>query len=250
MRSLTFALVLLTSGSFHLAFSQQLPYYMHRCERDDPEVNECLRSTGNKLARHLREGGIPEIEIVDVEPVIVDEISIALGSGPDGYRATFSNIEAFGVSNLTFVNVRSDIDTLQFQMTLEIPLIKARARYVSSGVLLLIQASGSGQYWGEYEGVKAKVYFKASPYQNEDGLTYLTVDQTKMDFSVKDIRMGVENIANQNAIIQAAMNLFINTNAQELLKEMKPQLRSKLTEHLQSFMQRLFDRIPMEYWLE
>lgn len=85
-----------------------------------------------------------------MEPVIVDEISIALGSGPDGYRATFSNIEAFGVSNLTFVNVRSDIDTLQFQMTLEIPLIKARAQYVSSGVLLLIQASGSGQYWGEY----------------------------------------------------------------------------------------------------
>lgn len=48
----------------------------------------------------------------------------------------------------------------------------------------------------------------------------------------------------------AAMNLFINTNAQELLKEMKPQLRTKLTEHLHNFMQVLFDRIPLEYWLE
>lgn len=28
--------------------------------------------------------------------MIIDEIGIALGSGPDGYRATFRNIEAYG----------------------------------------------------------------------------------------------------------------------------------------------------------
>uniref|UniRef100_A0A182VYY7 Uncharacterized protein n=1 Tax=Anopheles minimus TaxID=112268 RepID=A0A182VYY7_9DIPT len=226
-----------------------ISYYMHRCERDAADVNDCLRYTANKLAGYIRRG-IPEIGIVDVEPVVVDEISISLGSGPDGYRASFRNIEAYGVSNLSIVNVRSDIDSMQFQMTIEIPKIKATAQYQSSGVLLLIQASGAGEYWGEYEGVKAKTYFKATPYQGDDGLTYLTVDQTKMDFSVKEIKMGVENTANQNAIIHAAMNLFINTNAQELLKEMKPQLRTKLTEHLHSFLQQLFDRIPVEQWLE
>ncbi|XP_053691063.1 uncharacterized protein LOC128739593 [Sabethes cyaneus] len=256
MRSLTPVLLpLLIGGLLHLTLAQEQPYYMHRCSRDDPELNECLRFAGNKLAQHLRKGGIPEIGITEVEPVIVDEIGIALGSGPDGYRATFRNIEAFGVSNLTVVNVRSDIDTLQFQMTFEIPKIKARAQYTSSGVLLLIQASGSGEYWGEYDGVKAKIYFKTSPYQGDDGFTYLNVDQAKMDFSVKDIKMGVDNTANQNPIIlstttDAAMNLFINSNAQELLKEMKPQLRAKLTEHLHSFMQLLFDRIPLEYWLD
>lgn len=95
-----------------------------------------------------------------MEPVVVDEISIALGSGPDGYRASFKNIEAFGVSNLTFVNIRSDIDTLQFQMTLEIPRIKAKAQYKSSGVLLLLQASGSGEYWGEYGTNSGVLYVK------------------------------------------------------------------------------------------
>lgn len=83
---------------------------------------------------------------------MVDEISIALGSGPDGYRASFRNIEAYGVSNLSIVNVRSDIDSMQFQMTIEIPKIKATAQYQSSGVLLLLQASGAGEYWGEYGG--------------------------------------------------------------------------------------------------
>lgn len=41
-----------------------------------------------------------------IEPVLIDEIGIALGSGPDGYRATFRSIEAYGVSNLTLTNIR------------------------------------------------------------------------------------------------------------------------------------------------
>lgn len=71
----------------------------------------------------------------NVEPVVVDEISIALGDGPDAYRATFSNIEAYGVSNISLAKVRSDIDTYQFQLTYEIPRIKVRSNFKSSGVL-------------------------------------------------------------------------------------------------------------------
>lgn len=38
--------------------------------------------------------------------MIIDEIGIALGGGPDGYRAMFRDIQAYGVSNLTVSNVR------------------------------------------------------------------------------------------------------------------------------------------------
>lgn len=47
---------------------------------------------------------------------------------------------------------------------------------------------------------------------------------------------------------EAALNLFINTNAQELLKEMKPDLRTKLTQIMEQFMNRLFEKIPLEQW--
>lgn len=66
---------------------------------------------------------------------------------------------------------------------------------------LLIKASGAGDYWGEYEGVRCKVYFKGVPYQKEDDdRTYLGVESVKMDFSVKDITMGVENDNNNRVI--------------------------------------------------
>jgi hypothetical protein len=45
---------------------------------------------------------------------------------------------------------RTDLDSLQFQLSFYIPRITARAHYKSSGVLIMVQASGGGDYWGEY----------------------------------------------------------------------------------------------------
>lgn len=71
---------------------------------------------------------------------------------------------------------------------------------------LLIKASGAGDYWGDYEGVRCKVYFKGNPYQKEDdSRTYLSVETVKMDFSVRDITMGVEN-DNNNRVIRKCLS--------------------------------------------
>ncbi|KAG5672045.1 hypothetical protein PVAND_002207 [Polypedilum vanderplanki] len=244
--------VILTIVFAHLLTSLNASYYfIEKCYRDDDDIDECLKNSGNTLAAYLREpGGIPELGLEEIEPVYVDAIDIALGDTEDAYRATFTDIEAYGVSNISLARVRSDIDTYQFQLTYEIPRIKVRSSFKSSGVLLLIKASGSGDYWGEYENVRCKVYFKGLPYQKaNDDRTYLSVEQVKMDFSVKDITMGVEN-DNNNRVIQAAMNLFINSNAQELLKEMKPALKEKFTVLLHNFMENLFSKIPFDEWVE
>jgi len=48
---------------------------------------------------------------------------------------------------------------------------------------------------------------------------------------------------------EAALNLFINSNSQELLKEMKPALRTKLTLVIRNFMDRIFAKIPLDEWI-
>lgn len=108
-----------------------------------------------------------------------------------------------------FFIFRSDIESYQYQLTFEIPRIIVNAQYDSSGVLLLVKASGKGDYWGEYENIKAKVYLKAVPAYEENGFTYMTVETAKLDFSVKDIRMGVENIERGNAVLRKYKNFFM-----------------------------------------
>ncbi|XP_050353611.1 protein takeout [Nymphalis io] len=217
------------------------------CSKQDDDVDACLLKSFNNLIEHLKSGA-PELDIQQSDSIVIDELSIALGGGPDGYKATFKDINASGVDDVTITNVRSDLDTYQFQLTLSIPHISTTARYRSSGILLLVRASGGGDYWGEYENVKAKVYFRGEPYERK-GKTYLKLKQLKLDFSVKDIKMGVENLQNSNSVLQAALNLFINTNAQELLKEMKPQLKRDLAEKMSGFLNRILEKIPYDDWI-
>lgn len=51
------------------------------------------------------------------------------------------------------------------------------------------------------EGVRAKVFIRARPFLFE-GHRYLRLQQLKMDFSVQNIKMGVENVQNTNSIIR------------------------------------------------
>ncbi|KAH0946362.1 hypothetical protein HN011_002828 [Eciton burchellii] len=223
--------------------------FLEPCSRHDPNLEACLAKTANVLVDHFRQG-LPQLGYPEVEPIILDELHIALGGGPDGYRAQFKNITAKGVSALRITGLRARLndDEVQLQLAFSIPKIRAAARYRSSGTLILVQASGAGDYWGEYDGVKAKVFIRAKPFSLE-GRRYLRLQQLKMDFSVQNIKMGVENVRNINSILLTALNLFINTNGQELLKEMKPDLRRKLVQVMSAFVEKLFAQVPYDAWI-
>ncbi|XP_015604903.1 protein takeout [Cephus cinctus] len=223
--------------------------FLEPCSRHDPELESCLAKSANVLTEHFRHG-LPQLGYSEVEPIILDEVHIALGGGPDGYRAQFKDVAAKGVSALRVTGLRARLsdDEVQLQLALSIPRIRAAAKYRSSGTLILVQASGAGDYWGEYEGVKAKVFIRAKPF-SAHGRQYLRLQQLKMDFSVQNIRMGVENVHDGNTILQAALNLFINSNSQELLKEMKPDLRRKLVQVMTAFVEKLFSQVPYDAWI-
>ncbi|XP_012219385.1 protein takeout [Linepithema humile] len=223
--------------------------FLEPCSRNDQRLEACLARTANVLVERFRQG-LPQLGYPEVEPIILDELHIALGGGPNGYRAQFRNITARGVSSLRITGLRTRLsdDEVQLQLAFSIPKIRAGARYRSTGTLILVQASGAGDYWGEYEGVKAKVFIRAKPFLVE-GRRYLRLQQLKMDFSVQSIKMGVENVRDSNSILLAALNLFINTNSQELLKEMKPDLRRKLVQVMTTFVEKLFAQVPYDAWV-
>lgn len=50
------------------------------------------------------------------------------------------------------------------------------------------------------EGITAKVYLKASPHSFKDGFTFLNIEAVNMDFIVRDINNGVNNMNIENAI--------------------------------------------------
>lgn len=75
------------------------------------------------------------------------------------FIGSLGDISSYAIClRIHFFDFRSDIDTLQFQMTFEIPRIRVKAQYRSTGVLILVKASGAGDYWGEYGKISFKKY--------------------------------------------------------------------------------------------
>lgn len=121
------------------------------------------------------------------------------------------------------------------------------------------------------ESITAKVYLKASPHSFKDGFTFLNIEAVNMDFIVRDINNGVNNMNIDNAIFskfegvpselvfaflthliplaEAAISIVISSNPYELLKLMKSSIRDELTTMIKKFMDKTVMHIPLEYWL-
>lgn len=112
---------------------------IHPCI-DKTDINACVLT------------GLARLGFAEVEPIILDELHISLGGGPNGYKAQFKEVAARGVSAVEVTGLRARLsdDEVQLQLSLSIPKIRAAAQYRSSGTLILVQASGAGDYWGEY----------------------------------------------------------------------------------------------------
>ncbi len=101
------------------------------------------------------------------------------------------------------------IDRLVFWFSYELLALATIGANIVSEIILFIDSNHfvffifQLNFYIYIEGVRAKVYFKAIPELDEEsGLTFLTVDKVKMDFSVKEISMGVDNVANGNTVIR------------------------------------------------
>lgn len=81
-----------------------------------------------------------------VEPFIMDSLSLQLTGGPQGYRVSLKNMEIFGASNYTVKTIKLSKNNEPFEASVTMPRLIIRAKYTSSGVLLIIPASGSGDF--------------------------------------------------------------------------------------------------------
>lgn len=135
-----------------------------------------------------------------------------------------------------------------FEARIAIPRLSIRAKYTSSGVLLIIPASGSGDFDAVLDGVIADVKGQISTSE-KNGKTYLHVDSLAMELNVKKVRMHIAKVFKNNRILTEATNLFLRENGIEVLKAMQPQLQKKLSVEFSGIANQLLKHVPREAFL-
>ncbi|EFA03554.1 uncharacterized protein LOC107398008 [Tribolium castaneum] len=221
-----------------------VPPYVKQCYEGDPKLIECFESAVHHLRPYLATG-IPEIELPSVEPFLMDELSLSLTTGPNGYKVSLKEIDIFGASNFTLSKLKLSENGKPFEARINIPLLRINSRYTSSGVLIILPASGNGTFNAQLEDINAVVKGMVSVHKKEN-LTFLHVDSLNLDLTVRNLHMSVKNIYKNNRILTEAINLFLRENGQEVFKVMKPQLRKKLSTLFMSITNKLLTHLPVE----
>lgn len=135
-----------------------------------------------------------------VEPFIMDHLQLQLTGGPQGYRVHLRNMEIFGASNFTLEELKLSENGKPFEATISIPRLNIRAKYQSTGVLIIIPASGNGDFAAIFDGVVAKVRGQVSFDKREEGL-FMHIDALDLDLIVKKVRMNVSKIFNNSKLL-------------------------------------------------
>ncbi|XP_067013907.1 protein takeout [Anabrus simplex] len=240
---------LLFVGCLHtvLAKDTQIPPYVKQCRMGDPKVIDCFIGALHHVRPYLAKG-IPEIEMPSVEPFRMDELSLSLTTGPNGYKVTLRDLDIYGASNFTVTKLKLSENGAPFEGRIRIPELKINARYTSSGVLIILPASGNGTFHATLGDILAIVTGKVSNPVRE-GKQYLHIDTLNMELAIKSVRMHVKKIFNNNRILTEATNLFLRENGHEVVKAMMPQLKGKLSGVFMKIANQLLTHIPTEMFL-
>lgn len=126
--------------------------------------------------------------------------------------------------------------------------VHCKIEFFSSGILIILPASGNGTFHARFDDVRALVKGTVST-RVRDGKTYLNVENLDVDLAVKNVHMRVRKIFNNNRILTEATNLFLRENGQEVLKIMEPQLKRKLSVLFAGIVNQLLRHVPVEMFL-
>ncbi|XP_055642404.1 uncharacterized protein LOC129779145 [Toxorhynchites rutilus septentrionalis] len=223
------------------------PPYVLQCKRSDPQLIACLKNSLHHLKPYLAKG-IPEIKLPSTEPFIMDQLSLQLTGGPQGYRINLKDMEVFGASNFTVKNIKLAENGKPFEARLTIPKLVIHATYTSSGVLIIIPASGSGDFDAVFDGVSADVRGQVSFHEKPTG-THMRIEGLDLNLAIKKPRLAVSKIFNNNKILTEATNLFLRENGHEVLRALQPQLQKKLSAEFVGISNQLLENVPLNYFI-
>uniref|UniRef100_A0A1B0CU13 Uncharacterized protein n=2 Tax=Lutzomyia longipalpis TaxID=7200 RepID=A0A1B0CU13_LUTLO len=175
-----------------------------------------------------------------VEPFVMDNLALQLTGGPQGYRVNLKNMEVFGASNFTVKSIKLSENNKPFEARIAMPKLVIKAKYFSSGVLIIIPASGSGDFAGAFGTVSTE--------KRPEG-TFMRVETLALELSIKKVRLNVSKVFNNNRILTEATNLFLRENGHEVVKAMQPQLQKKLSIEFMRIANQLLKHVSIEQFL-
>ncbi|KAK4879325.1 hypothetical protein RN001_007471 [Aquatica leii] len=220
-----------------------LPSFLQVCHQNDPNLNECIKKSVEKIKPMLAKG-IPEFDIPSLEPLQISEILIDHGSGGISLKSTYSDIKVFGPSQFKLKSVKIDLKKDRVRIKLFLPYLRVVSKYTMDGRILMMPISGKGESCGNYSDIDVTVTMQGQRI-NREGEEYFNIKDFYVDFALGHVTIELKNLFNGDKHLGDAMNTFLNDNWQNVVKEIKPVLEDTIAGIFKKMTNKIFGKYPL-----
>lgn len=218
------------------------------CKRSIPKFGECFLGSVQSAIPVLMKG-IPKIGIPPVDPLFLERLEIGQGSGPVSIDLKLANASIHGLKNAVVRSVKLDIDNYAlgpaiFDITDRVTIV---GKYNIKGKVMILPIVGSGNCnitlirpTLELREIRGKPFDK-------NGKTYMTIEKVILTITkVEKMYISLENLFNGNKELSDQMNIFLNENWSDILKELMPAIEGALQAVVKEIGSRLFNKVAYE----
>ncbi|XP_014290335.1 protein takeout [Halyomorpha halys] len=154
-----------------------------------------------------------------IEPFRFITMSVNQGTGPVTIKLDLKNFDMKGLSNMEIKEVTNDWKTMIIKAHLK--QLDCEGDYSIEGKVLVLPISGTGKCSIVVKGVDIVATLKFSEVE-KGGKNYFHVDSFETDITPTRSIFNFQNLFNGDKALGDNMNLFLNENHEEIVRELKP----------------------------
>ncbi|KAI5732425.1 hypothetical protein M8J76_000101 [Diaphorina citri] len=218
------------------------------CKRSIPKYRECfMESIQSAIPVVMR--GIPKVGILPVDPLFLTRLDIGQGTGPVSIDLNLKNVSIHGLKHAVIKSVEYDIDNYKFGPAMfDINHnVVIEGQYSIKGKIMVLPIVGNGKC--NITLVHPKLELKnlqGKPFE-KNGKTYIKLEKVLISISkVEKMYIHLENLFNGNKELSEQMNVFLNENWSDIIKELMPAIETALEAVVKEIGNRLFSKIAYE----
>ncbi|XP_068214566.1 protein takeout-like [Palaemon carinicauda] len=211
-------------------------------------LNDCLKQTLEDLRPSLRTG-IPELNLPRLEPMQVPNLVFQQRDGGVTIESTFTDLTVTGLSQFTTTLIDADPVTNTFRVGLNIPQLKIVGTYNLNGRVFILPIIGDGPFNALLNDVIVSGQGNVRVHRSASGTEHLRISGTAIDFTIHRLNIKLDNLFNGDPILGQTVNLFVNQNSQEILRDVKPEVTRQLGELVEKVMNDALSQLPVDAFL-
>lgn len=233
-------------GAWSGADSLKLPHYIKPCSRNDPDLNACAKQHAIQAIPQFINGD-PKYKVPPLDPILIEELSVAQGSSNFGLFFLARNATLWGLKDVQVKDVRIDLQKHRIEYDLFFPVLDVQFRYNVSGKVLILPIRGDGQGNIVLKDSSVNVGYDYDRVRKEsNGKEYVLPKDLKLSIDAKGMTIHLDNLFNGDKFLGDNMNTFLNENWKDVLADVGPTIGEAMAQVITIILSNIFQLVPYD----